>query len=287
MPLTKTKLKAWLLVLTASLMPTALMADEPQLILSRFQGAEATPAPAPPAQPAEGTPLPKVATPKKAETTPVPVKQPDGVAHVRSAGCRAAGCAPNAGCGPNRVTGCNTNGRACGPNGCASDGCYAGNCYGSLQDGMICAGRPYTLGDLGADLCSVKCKTRNCLGFNKCHGGGAIHSWWCEQQFKSQCHRAYRNRAFSAWINNKFNYFKPSGCCGQGCPPIGKYSRVYAADPNYYDARDEQVYASPVTGLPTAIPLAPGVRYQYNYSWGYPGSRLTPISTFRQSRQSR
>mgnify|MGYP003962209937 CR=1 FL=1 len=59
MPLTKTKLKAWLLVLTASLMPTALMADEPQLILSRFQGAEATPAPAPPAPEDPLAPLPE------------------------------------------------------------------------------------------------------------------------------------------------------------------------------------------------------------------------------------
>jgi hypothetical protein len=270
-----------LLAVVACLMPTVLMAAEPPLLLSRFQEPQQVqPAPATgPAKSTEGTPVPPATPRPNAETTPAPPKQADGVAHVRSAACRAGyGPNSNAGCGPKHTAGCIQNGLNWGPGGCTTVGCNYGNC--SLQDGMIGAGRPYTFGDLGMDMCAAKCKVRDTLGFNNCNGGGTVHSWWYDQQFKSQCRRAYRNQALSAWFSNKFNYFRPSGCCGEGCPPIGAYSRVYAADPNYYDARDEQIYASPVTGLPTAIPLAPNVRYQYNYSWGYPGSRLTPISTY-------
>jgi hypothetical protein len=278
MLLSKNKIRACLLALTACLVPTSMMADEPQLFLSRFQDAQKPPAKAPPAQPDEETPLPKATDKPKAEATPAPAKQPDGVARVHS----AAVCVPNqtAGCDKN---GYNWNGLNCEPNECFVNGCNLGDCYGSMQEGMICAGRPYTFGDLGRDICSAKCRFRNCFGFDNCHGGGAVHAWWYEQQFRTQCRRAYRNRALSAWLHNKFNYLYPSGCCGEGCPPVGRYRRVYATDPDYYDSRDQQLYASPVSGLPTAIPLAPGVRYQYNYSWGYPGSRLTPISTFRPS----
>lgn len=277
MLLNNNRFRPWLLALAVCLVPTVLTASEPQLLFLRIQdNQEKTPAAAPPDAPAvEGTPMPQATPMPKSEATPAPAAQADGVANVRSAACGVAGC------GPNRNNRCN-NDRNCGPWGCPTDGTYSEtNCYMSQADSMIAAGRPYTFGDLGADICHVKGSMRDALGFDNCQGGGALHSWWCEQNFKSECRRAYRNRAVDSWLHNKFNYFVPAGCCGEGCPPIGKYSRVYAADPNYYDSRDEQIYASPVTGLPTAIPLAPNVRYQYNYSWGYPGSRLTPISTFR------
>ena len=32
--------------------------------------------------------------------------------------------------------------------------------------------------------------------------------------------------------------------------------------------------------VPVAMPLAPNVEHQYNYGWGIPSSRLTPISRF-------
>lgn len=70
----------------------------------------------------------------------------------------------------------------------------------------------------------------------------------------------------------------PSGCGGAGCPPFGWYQMVYPADPHYFDARDGKVYATAETGVPTVVPLAPVVRYQYNYGWGTPSSRLTPVS---------
>lgn len=279
MLLKHTTFRPWLLAFAACLVPTLLMAGEPQLLFLRIQDSdEKAPAAAPPAEKqVEGTPLPQANPMPPAESTPMPPAVADGVAHVRSAACGVATC------GPNRTAACNTC-RDFGPNGCPFHGSISDGPYYSQQDAMIAAGRPYTLGDLNADICSVKGKVRDSLGVDDCQGGGALHAWWYEQQFKSECRRAYRNRVIDAWISNKLNYFKPSGCCGEGCPPIGMYSRVYSTDPNYYDERDQQLYASPVTGLPTAIPLAPNVRYHYNYSWGYPGSRLTPISTFRPTR---
>jgi hypothetical protein len=81
-----------------------------------------------------------------------------------------------------------------------------------------------------------------------------------------------------AWFRYKFGYFFPSGCCGKGCPPTGHYSMVYPLNPNYSDARDAQVYAAQGYAGPVSVPLAPVVHHAYNYGWGIPSSRLTPIS---------
>jgi len=80
------------------------------------------------------------------------------------------------------------------------------------------------------------------------------------------------------WFRCKFGYFFPSGCCGRGCPPIGHYSMVYPLDQSYVDPRDTQVYAAQGYAGPISVPLAPVVHHQYNYGWGVPSSRLTPIS---------
>ncbi len=257
-------------------------------------------APAPP--PPEDDAVPSV-------TEKAPAAEEDGVARVPAAGCRAGGCGPA--CAPNGKCG---TGNACGANGkcgngaggCSSDGaCRSGACAanGGCKAGCngacgnpgckgtpcltcpsnclspeICMGRPYTIGDLKRDWHGLSCKAKEACGLEGCSNGGILHDWWCNQQYRSNCRRAYRNHVLSAHLHNKLNYFIPSGCCGEGCPPFGMYKRVYAADPSYYDQRDTRLYAAPATGVPTAIPLAPNVRYQYNYSWGSPSSRVTPIS---------
>jgi len=73
--------------------------------------------------------------------------------------------------------------------------------------------------------------------------------------------------------------FVPDGCCGQGCPAWGNYHLLYSANPDYFDQRDGRVYAAQGYGTPVAVPLAPNVSHMYNYGWGIPSSRLTPIST--------
>ncbi len=217
----------------------------------------------------------------------------DGVASVRMAGFyqNAGGpaCGPGGNCGPMA-------GPACGPNGCrdymvspyASYGPCPGGCptaYRHAQPGADCyAGRPYTLGDLGSDLgwCKSHCDEVNplsCKNLNCAYQGSALQQWWCDEKMKYQCNRAYRNQVWGAHLHNKFNYFCPSGNGGKGTPLFGHYSRVIAQEPGYYDIRDKQVYGSAMNGVPTAVPLAPNVRHQYNYGWGTPSSRLTPIST--------
>ncbi len=60
-------------------------------------------------------------------------------------------------------------------------------------------------------------------------------------------------------------------------PIAGKYHIVYPVDPSYFDARDGQVYAAQGYGGPVSVPLAPVVNHTYNYGWGIPSSRLTPV----------
>jgi hypothetical protein len=81
-----------------------------------------------------------------------------------------------------------------------------------------------------------------------------------------------------AWKRRLLGYFVPDGCCGQGCPAWGNYHLLYSANPDYLDQRDGRVYAAQGYGTPVAVPLAPNVSHTYNYGWGIPSSRLTPVS---------
>ena len=58
----------------------------------------------------------------------------------------------------------------------------------------------------------------------------------------------------------------------------GGWDITYAASPQYFDRRDGRVYSAQGWGVPMAVPLAPNVEHAYNYGWGIPSSRLTPIS---------
>ncbi|GIX04077.1 MAG: hypothetical protein KatS3mg113_1083 [Planctomycetaceae bacterium] len=85
----------------------------------------------------------------------------------------------------------------------------------------------------------------------------------------------------SAMINYlrcKFGFLIPTGNGGAGTPPFGWYTRIYPQDPYYFDQRDGQAWGAAGIGTPVAVPLAPVVGHQYNYSWGTPSSRLTPLS---------
>ena len=326
----KIRKRLWKRVVAGIVIPTALSYG-----LAAF-GQEPAPAPAVqeiPMRPMDGAIAPPPPDPNAVDVAPETVATPP-----------AASTAPGliGGCGPN-LTGCNSDGGACGPRGAAcaplsagcnadtivcvprgvdagsdtagrcrvSDvcqnglcgptaGCMAGgscaaiggcNASGGCMNGMPCMGaansclspevmmgRPYTIGDLKRSIFSAKCRSNEFLGLNGCSSCSPLHNWWCEQQYKSDCRRAYRNHVLAAHFHNKFNYFTPSGSCGEGAPLFGHYKRVYATEPHYSHPSDSQVYASPMTGHPTAVPLPPTVRHQYNYSWGSPSSRLTPVS---------
>ena len=91
------------------------------------------------------------------------------------------------------------------------------------------------------------------------------------------CHDGNK-QAMCDYLRCKLGYFVPTGAGGAGVPWAGKYSRVYPQDPHYFDQRDGQTWAAQGYGAPIAVPLAPVVGHSYNYGWGIPSSRLTPIS---------
>ncbi len=119
---------------------------------------------------------------------------------------------------------------------------------------------------------SVRFVTRNTVQSANMNG------YWGDQHCQYDWRARQAKATLAAHIRCKFGYFIPTGCCGKGCPPLGRYRMVYAVDPGYFDARDGQVYATQGTGTPVAVPLAPNVNSTYNYGWGIPSSRLTPIS---------
>ncbi len=61
-------------------------------------------------------------------------------------------------------------------------------------------------------------------------------------------------------------------------PRTGNYSGAYPVNPWYTDPRDGRIYAAGGTGIPMSVPLAANVEHTYNYGWGIPSSRLTPLS---------
>lgn len=76
------------------------------------------------------------------------------------------------------------------------------------------------------------------------------------------------NRYVSCWRPRNYFGFARVGCNRRWARPH---------DPFYADPRDSYVASSARYGVPVSVPLAPVVRYQYNYGWGVPSSRLSPI----------
>lgn len=94
------------------------------------------------------------------------------------------------------------------------------------------------------------------------------------------CRKKRGRQRFYEYLKKRFGYFNPTGCCRGGCPPVGSYKIIYATNPGHFDPRDGRIYAAPSTGIPVAVPIAPNVRYTWNYGQGMPSSRLTQLSTF-------
>lgn len=114
------------------------------------------------------------------------------------------------------------------------------------------------------------CPNGDCYGdgYGYGYGGKAYRFGWNHNS----------GYAMKQYLRCKFGYFIPTGNGGAGTPLVGTYARVYPQDPSYFDGRDGQLWGAQGYGVPVAVPLAPVVGHQYNYSWGVPSSRLTPIS---------
>lgn len=91
--------------------------------------------------------------------------------------------------------------------------------------------------------------------------------------------------------HNCFRLHKTKAVVAGGGRLMGKTVRVAGGfmyehkaydpvDPAYSDPRDSQVFSAQGYGVPVSVPLAPCVKYQYNYGWGVPSSRITRINSF-------
>lgn len=147
------------------------------------------------------------------------------------------------------------------PNCDCQNGCKTGVCD---NQGQCPAG-------WSGNSAGVEC--RRCRGSHLSHGGMWGDHFGCQH---GHCHDG--GQAMCDYFRCKFGYCIPTGAGGAGVPWVGKYSRVYPQDPYYFDQRDGQAWAAQGYGAPMAVPLAPVVGHTYNYGWGIPSSRLTPIS---------
>ena len=131
--------------------------------------------------------------------------------------------------------------------------------------------------------CPGQCGTRHVFCNNpladkmRCHC--INHRMRSRQTSDALCNMIHEdcNEKFN-WFRCKFGYFFPNGSNGKGTALVGHYSMVYPVNPDYQDPRDCQVYSAQGYYGPVAVPLAPVVNHTYNYGWGVPSSRLTPVS---------
>lgn len=211
-------------------------------------------------------------------------------AGIQRTSCSSAGaCGDNScsiqGCSPQCWTnGCVQNSCPCDP-GCNPGTCQSGICYTPMDCNTCFSGCDAS----GMPLCwCSKCHCSPCQCGNMRGGqndvclfagsvdsgtGSACRDFWHGQSM------SFRNKN-ARLADHLFGWMIPSGCCGQGCPPVGKYGVTYANQPNYIDPRDTQVYAAQGYGMPMAVPLAPNVTHTYNYSSGLPASRVTHIGNY-------
>ena len=141
-----------------------------------------------------------------------------------------------------------------------------GDCQNNCQTGNGGNQRPCHTGWTG-DSTGSEC--RQCRGHHMWGNHFGCHNGYCHDD---------SGQAMCDYFRCKFGYFIPTGAGGAGVPWVGKYSRVYPQDPHYFDQRDGQIWAAQGYGAPIAVPLAPVVGHSFNYGWGIPSSRLTPIS---------
>lgn len=178
-----------------------------------------------------------------------PIQQTSDEVLQASAACAESACQPQAPCTPQAQ---------CGPQVCCEE---PGLCWRLKVAGIIAAHKmaihTYDAGRMVGAAMPGDCQRRRCNDPN------------CKECRDRQCDH---------WLRRKLGYFHCTGSCGQGTPLVGKYHMVYPVNPDYFDARDGQIYSSQVFNAPVSVPLAPVVHHTYNYGWGVPSSRLTPVS---------
>ncbi len=213
--------------------------------------------------------------------------QGPGVARVP--GCTSAACQNGA---------CTARAGGCGPQGCGANGCascrsrgsgYTMSDVGQAWGGVGHATRHAMSHSVGSMWRGPECDWNDEAGAGSWSGNGTCPEhgcrncphccgWLHDQWGMFNARNRQQGEIVRAQIHGKLAYFHPMGNGGEGAPPFGCYHLVYAANPDYSDPRDSQIYAAQGYGVPISVPLAPTVRHTMNYSTGMPSSRLTPIS---------
>lgn len=172
----------------------------------------------------------------------------------------------------------------CQPNCMPCDPCQQGGWNGSCYTPMDCNSCFSSCDANGVPMAwcqSCHCSPCQCNGCDP-----TIFARSCDSGTGSACRDFWRGQSMSFRNKNArladclFGWMIPSGCCGQGCPPVGKYQIVYADQPGYVNPKDTQMYGAQGYGMPMTVPLAPNVNYTYNYSSGIPSSRITHIGNY-------
>lgn len=151
----------------------------------------------------------------------------------------------------------------CSPCGCGHECPIIGWLMHTLKVAHDIKADAWAAAGLPTEICGIPLHCCCCCCKQKCR----------RQRCRSYACRCDRRGRIRDWLaHSKLNYFHTTK------PPCGHYSIVYPVDPWYGDARDGGIYAAEGYGGPMSVPLAPVIRHTFNYGWGVPSSRLTPVS---------
>ena len=195
---------------------------------------------------------------------------PEGVARISDRGL-AANTQPTAPNNPAACQSCQT----CQT--CQSGDCYyEGDCPAYVHEGHAC----HLTGNPVLDWCKIHNMKMRAAIVCQCYTlkakCGLGDDDECKECKDDDCKRPHR----CCLCRHGCCLCQPGTHCGMRTPVVDCYSMVYATLPEYADPRDGRVYSAEGFNVPVAMPLAPNVEHTYNYGWGIPSSRLTPISRF-------
>ncbi|MCY2963137.1 MAG: hypothetical protein NT069_05685 [Planctomycetota bacterium] len=117
-------------------------------------------------------------------------------------------------------------------------------------------------------------------GGNAGAGNGSNGTYWCDQ-----CRGWHGRNGHGGHGDCNNGDCDGNGCrdgrCGNGKCLGGKCYRP--VEGYYADPRDSEVYSATGYNVPVTVPLPPVVKYQYQYGWGMPSSRLVQVgNTYTQ-----
>lgn len=145
--------------------------------------------------------------------------------------------------------------------------CPTGDCYGNAAGHGVGNGSGYGRGGHGAYGNGMNGRYGNAGAMGYGAGNGSAYG----------NASGYANGGAGNGDCNQCNH---NGCRSGRCLFGGCYKPV---EGYYNDPRDSEVYSAVGYGVPVTVPLPPAVRYQYQYGWGLPSTRLTRVgNTYTQ-----